>query len=62
MSYKDNPISLDIMFDSPDKNYRVSVPRFMVDDYIKDTLKDKKIKSVRRLDNYQIFYNQLELL
>lgn len=61
MSYKDYPISLDIMFDHSDKNYRVNVPRFMVDDYIKDTLKDKKIKSVRRLDNYQIFYNQLEL-
>lgn len=61
MSYKDYPISLDIMFDNSDKNYRVSVPRFDVDRYIEGKLKDKNIKAIRKLDNYQIFYNQLEL-
>lgn len=54
-------VNLDIIFDKPEENYRVSVPRFDIDRYIEDKLKDKNIKAIRKLDNYQIFYNQLEL-
>lgn len=61
MKNKEYLVGLDIVFVDSDKNHRVNVPFYMISEYIKYTLVNKKIKYIKRLDNDQIFYNQLEL-